>query len=79
MKYQRPNTNIHVFHYDTLWSGKCVPAFHDLQFPYLSMPSFTVKGLSTLLFLCLETHTNYTNIWASREEVTVGWRSGETA
>jgi hypothetical protein len=72
--YQRPNTNIHVFHYDTLWSGKCVPAFHGLQFPSLSMLSLAMKGLSTLLFLCLETKTNDTNIWASRE-VTGRWRS----
>jgi len=79
MKYQKPNTNIRVFHYDTLWSSKCVPAFHGLHFPSLSKLSLAVKGLSTLLFLCLATNTNDKNILASREEVTGRWRSGETA
>jgi hypothetical protein len=59
MKYQRPNTNIHVFQYDTLCSGRCVPDSHVLQSPSLNMLSLAVKGLSTLLFLCLEMKSGY--------------------
>jgi len=78
MKYQKPNTNIRVFHNDTLFSSKCVPSFHGLQFPSLSMLILAVKGLSTLLFLCLETNTSDTNILVSGEEATGRWRRGES-
>jgi hypothetical protein len=41
---------MHVFHYDTLWSGKCVPAFQGLQFPSLSTLS-GIKGINHSVIL----------------------------